>query len=192
MSKKLETRSRIMEIALKLFSERGYYSTTTRQIAQEAGVNEITLFRHFGTKEKLFQETTEHYVVNLNIKGKIEKLKIKTFEDAMIEISLDYLDFCYANKKIYKIQMRLSDEEKEFVRLKLSRNFSEELIIYFQELLKKGCIEGDPSKMTVTFINSMLGAFTVYVLTKDTFTTIPLKELIIEHAKQFANYYVKN
>ena len=78
MSKKQETRSKIMEIALRLFSEQGYYSTTTRQISQEAGVNEITLFRHFGTKEKLFQETTEHYVVNLNIKGKINKLKTRT------------------------------------------------------------------------------------------------------------------
>ena len=87
--------------------------------------------------------------------------------------------------------MRLADEEKEFVRLKLSRNFSKELIIYFNELLAKDCIKGDPNKMTVTFINSMLGAFTVYVLTKNTFTDIPLQDLIIEHAKQFAKYYVK-
>jgi len=50
------TRERIMEAATKLFSEKGYAGATTRAIAEMAGVNEVTLFRHFGTKENLAQE----------------------------------------------------------------------------------------------------------------------------------------
>jgi AcrR family transcriptional regulator len=50
------TRERIMEAAAKLFSEKGYAGTTTRAIAEMADVNEVTLFRHFGTKENLAQE----------------------------------------------------------------------------------------------------------------------------------------
>ena len=61
MSKTKGTRDKIMSVALKLFSEQGYYSTTTSQIANEAGVNEVTIFRHFKTKENLFQETTQNY-----------------------------------------------------------------------------------------------------------------------------------
>lgn len=37
----------------KLFGERGLQGATTREIAREAGVNELTLFRHFHSKANL-------------------------------------------------------------------------------------------------------------------------------------------
>ena len=51
-----DAKSRILEAALDLFSDRGFYATTTRKIAQKAGVNEVTLFRHFNNKMTLFNE----------------------------------------------------------------------------------------------------------------------------------------
>lgn len=39
--------------ALTLFAERGYDATATAEIAERAGVSEMTLFRHFPTKEAL-------------------------------------------------------------------------------------------------------------------------------------------
>lgn len=41
---------RVLTAAAALFAERGYAGTTTRAIAERAGVNEVTLFRRFGTK----------------------------------------------------------------------------------------------------------------------------------------------
>jgi len=51
-----ETKQKILNAALKLFAKNGYNGTTTRAIAIEAGLNELTLFRRFGTKENLFKE----------------------------------------------------------------------------------------------------------------------------------------
>jgi AcrR family transcriptional regulator len=48
-------RDRILDAALALFCERGYKGTTTRAIAERARVNEVTVFRQFGTKQGLFQ-----------------------------------------------------------------------------------------------------------------------------------------
>ena len=45
--------TRILEAAARVYAETGFRGTTTRRVAQEAGVNEVTLFRHFGTKEAL-------------------------------------------------------------------------------------------------------------------------------------------
>ncbi|MBI4900008.1 MAG: TetR/AcrR family transcriptional regulator [Actinobacteria bacterium] len=45
-----EPRTRLVEAARELFAERGYAATTTRVIAERAGVNEVTLFRRFGSK----------------------------------------------------------------------------------------------------------------------------------------------
>lgn len=47
------TRDRILAAALVLFEERGYDDTTTQQIAAAAGVSEMTLFRHFPSKDRL-------------------------------------------------------------------------------------------------------------------------------------------
>jgi AcrR family transcriptional regulator len=49
-----DRRKQLLEIAMKLFSERGFDGTSTREIAQAAGVNEALIFRHFRTKEGLF------------------------------------------------------------------------------------------------------------------------------------------
>lgn len=191
MTKKEGTRIRIMKKALKLFSENGYYQTTTKQISLDAGINEITLFRHFGTKEKLFQETTTYYVEEINIKNEISRLIKQDFEESILEVARDYLDFCFKNKKLYKIQMRLSDEMKDFVRLKLSREFKKELEEYFTYLVKDKQINGNPAMMSVVFINCMLGAFTVYLLTGDSFSNISIEDIIDEQAKQFASFYRK-
>ncbi|NER80154.1 MAG: TetR family transcriptional regulator [Leptolyngbya sp. SIO1D8] len=44
------TRQRLTQAALELFLSQGISQTTTRQIADMAGVNEVTLFRNFGNK----------------------------------------------------------------------------------------------------------------------------------------------
>ncbi len=48
-----DTRKRMIEAALSLFGEVGYTRASTRAIAEQAGVNEVTLFRHFGSKKNL-------------------------------------------------------------------------------------------------------------------------------------------
>ena len=52
--------SRIVEATLELLGRVGYGGTTTREIAQRAGVNEVTLFRRFGSKESLAREAISH------------------------------------------------------------------------------------------------------------------------------------
>ncbi len=56
-----ETRQRILEAAARMFAEQGYARATTRALAAEAGVNEVTLFRHFGNKQNLFAAVVEEY-----------------------------------------------------------------------------------------------------------------------------------
>lgn len=49
-----DRRRQIMGVAMELFAQRGFRGTTTRQIADRAGVNEAILFRHFRSKEDLY------------------------------------------------------------------------------------------------------------------------------------------
>jgi len=64
---RLPTRQRIVHTAFELFSSQGITETTTRQIADQAEVNEVTLFRHFGNKHGLLlavlQECLQKYLL---------------------------------------------------------------------------------------------------------------------------------
>lgn len=50
------SREKLLAAAARVLAELGFAGTTTRRVAEEAGLNEITLFRHFGTKERLLAE----------------------------------------------------------------------------------------------------------------------------------------
>ncbi|GFG70440.1 TetR/AcrR family transcriptional regulator [Mycolicibacter senuensis] len=51
-----EPRRLLLDAARDLFARQDYRATTTREIAQAAGVTEALLFRHFGSKATLFRE----------------------------------------------------------------------------------------------------------------------------------------
>src|SRR5689334_8315493 len=52
----MDVREALLKATVKVFAEAGSRGATTRRIAQEAGVNEVTLFRHFQKKEDLLVE----------------------------------------------------------------------------------------------------------------------------------------
>jgi AcrR family transcriptional regulator len=49
-------RSLVLEAARELFAERGFGDVTTREVALRAGVTQAQVFRHFGSKARLFVE----------------------------------------------------------------------------------------------------------------------------------------
>ena len=57
-----DTQTRIIEAALTLFSNKEYASVTTLEISKLAGVSEMTLFRHFQTKENLMRRAVQQAV----------------------------------------------------------------------------------------------------------------------------------
>lgn len=55
-----ERRDQILHVAIKLFSQNGFRGTTTKKIAEEAGVSEAMVFRHFATKSELYHALLDH------------------------------------------------------------------------------------------------------------------------------------
>lgn len=58
-TKPTSTRNRLLKAATEVFSTYGVIGATTREIARVAGVNEVTLFRHFQNKEQLLVAVIE-------------------------------------------------------------------------------------------------------------------------------------
>ncbi len=75
------TRQRLLEAAARVFARNGLEGATTREIAREAQVNEVTLFRHFQTKEKLLSE-----VVQRTFDRQAESLAAQTPADDAVDL----------------------------------------------------------------------------------------------------------
>jgi len=81
--KKTDTKAKIINAAFELFSKNGYNATTTRELAKKAGVNEVTLFRLFKSKENLYREMLSYYA---NIEFIADKVHFEVKGDARTDM----------------------------------------------------------------------------------------------------------
>ena len=56
-----DRRLQLVETALDIFSRKGFSGTTTKEIAAAAGVTEAIIFRHFPTKQDLYNAVLDHH-----------------------------------------------------------------------------------------------------------------------------------
>ena len=69
-----DRRQSLLDAALDLFSRQGYQGTTTRQVADRAGITEALIFRHFPTKEDLYWHLLESRSRLRDVRPKIDRL----------------------------------------------------------------------------------------------------------------------
>ncbi|MGI6406629.1 MAG: TetR/AcrR family transcriptional regulator [Syntrophaceticus sp.] len=69
-----KTQKKIIDAAIKVFSEKGFEGSTTCEIAREAGVAEGTIFRHFSTKKGILQGILLQVVENYQLLDILEPL----------------------------------------------------------------------------------------------------------------------
>lgn len=94
-----ETHERILRYALEIFSRKGFRGATTREIAAAAGVTEVTLFRHFPTKEAVFEGVGARFSL-INVLEKVPpgfqalptKDKFRFVAQKFFEIMMERLD----------------------------------------------------------------------------------------------------
>jgi AcrR family transcriptional regulator len=96
MSEDIKTEEKIKNAALKLFQQKGFAGTKTRDIAQEAGINIALLNYYFRSKEKLFEIVMEESLKKLFF-GLRDVFKRLTFEDKLEGIVNNYIDVLQTN-----------------------------------------------------------------------------------------------
>ncbi len=141
--RKTDTRKSLLEATLRLISEKGYLGTTTREIAREAGVTEITLFRHFGSKERLFEEVLQNYTFLPRLKELLPSLEDKSLEDALFTVGIKFLETLKERKSLVKIMLTEINIYPEKVK-EVYKRFVDEMIKtlggYFRKLQNKGIV----------------------------------------------------
>lgn len=137
------TREKILTAGLKTFSKKGYLGATTKEIARAAGVAELTLFRHFPSKEKLFEEMINTYTFLPALKGLLPEVKGMNYVEALTAIARKFLERLYERRELIRIMHIEMHRYPSKVRM-IRRNFIDEifrtLASYFSELQDKGIL----------------------------------------------------
>jgi AcrR family transcriptional regulator len=106
-----ERRASIVEVAVKLFAEKGFRGTTTREIAAAVGVTEPVLYEHFKTKRDLYSAIIEN-------KSKEALQQLKALSDRYVQSQDDFGFFKDFGMQI--VNWYISDPA--FIRLLLFSN----------------------------------------------------------------------
>lgn len=91
-------RERLLAAAARVYARHGYLGATTRRIADEAGVNEVTLFRLFGSKEALVEQA-----IHARTQQELTPLLPSTPEDPERELT----QWCHAQIETFRASRNL-------------------------------------------------------------------------------------
>lgn len=158
-----ETEQKILDAALSVLVRSGYEGTTTRKIAEAAGVNEVTLFRKFQSKENILKEVI---IRNLNSALSLVDSMFQMDKEADLTVGLRSMGLDFINLMSERIDLitilieegRRKTEVQEILT-PATHILIERLSRYFELQIKKGRMRNiDPEIAAITFIS-----FTFYI-----------------------------
>jgi AcrR family transcriptional regulator len=160
----VERRREIVRVAVKLFSQRGFRGTTTKEIAQAAGVSEAIIFRHFATKEELYRAIIDHVSCEGGIEepNEIVSEAISRKDDRAVFEGLAFhaLEHHEDDKEFHRLLLYAALEGHELAQMFWERTviqFYEFLGAYITERQRDGAmVDVDPRVIVRTFIGTII------------------------------------
>jgi len=134
----MNRRDEILAAAADVFSQHGFRGSTTRRIADAAGVNEITIFRQFGSKEALLREAMQHMTQSAGLAGLPEIPSDP--ERELTEWSESFIQHLRLRSSIIRKTMSEMEERPEMCECAsfVPRQASNELCHYLVALRRRG------------------------------------------------------
>lgn len=160
-----ERRLQILAVAVSLFSNRGFRGTTTREIAQAAGVSEAMVFRHFATKEELYAAILDHKACAGHESFEPEKMAaeaIKRKDDRAVfeALAVGALDHHENDREFQRLLLHSALEKHELAQMffdQFVRRVYEFLGAYIRERQREGAfVDVDPAIVVRCFIGMVM------------------------------------
>ncbi len=172
--KQENTRQKILDTALALFSEKGYDSVSVGEIARAVGVRAPSLYNHYPGKQAIFEaiveSTAKQYEadtgkINIHVQNVAQDLPVFTdiTEDALFEKVRQIFEYSLHNETIRNFRRMMTIEQFRSPELAAlySRRYVERMIDYhagiFRALIAAGEIRGgEPDALAMMYIAPVL------------------------------------
>jgi AcrR family transcriptional regulator len=149
-----ETRERILTAAREVTGRKGKRGATTREIADVAGVNEATIFRHFGNKEALLVACAQRFCGHMELAGIAASLTGALDKDLLVLARLMFERF---EENHDTIRWSLVEEEyQEDVFAQTAWRPQLALLGVLNDFMRRrvdaGELRGEPQKLAMVFL----------------------------------------
>lgn len=167
-TKQTEKQKKIIEAAIKIFADKGYSNTSTSEIAKLAGVAEGTIFKHYGTKDKLLLSLIVPYIKEFfpsiadEVVSTTMNNSITTFEEFLRALLKNRINFILENREIFQVivkEMFYKEEIKNELLPLFYENISSRLIKIIDFFKERGELIDMPSETILKMLLTFFGGF---------------------------------
>ena len=155
------TKERILEAALNLFSQNGYYGTSMSDIAGEVGITKAALYKHFSAKEDileaLMKKGEEQYQMRFG--SLAYPPKIPESVEALKELSLSQITYTMhapdivKYRKLFTIEQFHSEKIAEFATMHFVTGLENLYTMIFEKMMEKGILKKeDPQFLAFEYL----------------------------------------
>ncbi|RCX13306.1 TetR family transcriptional regulator [Fontibacillus phaseoli] len=185
---KSTSKDKLMQAALSLMAEKGYNGVSTKEIAAEAGVSEMTLFRNFGGKLNLLDAAIDRFYYTGAMETIFAERLTWNLRSDLRLIAETYHEIMNRNRMW--IRVVLQEAELSAVRENAQKHPSqlrELLTDYFSAMADKGkLIPTSPEAQAITFMWMNYGAFMTHLYGSEGITRVALTEFLDCSVELFA------
>ncbi len=201
----MNTKKRILDEALTLFSEKGYANVYVADIAEAVGIKAPSLYKHYKSKRDIFnaildemKSSYDKQAASINIDGNNAKSDAMAFsavsEDGLVEMGMNLFRFFLHDGYTKKFRKMLTIEQ--FSNPELAELFTKQYIDdslkyqseMFAILCKNGVLKGDnPQIMALQFHAPIYMLLTM--CDREPERETELTALLEQHIRQFSGLY---
>ncbi|MGO9319098.1 MAG: TetR/AcrR family transcriptional regulator [Terracidiphilus sp.] len=189
-----QTRARILDAAVRQFSEYGLAGARTEQIAEEAGVNKALLYYYYISKEDLYAAALEFVFEGVR---SVSLALLETGVSAgerFLQIVLNHFDRSYSHPALQSLiqqEMVRLHQGEEHRMARMAEKFFRPMWEKLEEVLREGIASGelipaDPSQMRYASLGANIFYFLSAPLTRLAIHIDPLERDVLEIRRKTA------
>ncbi len=196
----MNTRERILQVAVKLFAKNGYAATSMSDIAKELGVSKPALYKHYKSKQEIFdsilermsQMDYERAKENEMPEGTIEEMTEKYVHTSMEQVKkfsiaqFDYWtqeEFACAFRRMLTLEQYRSPEMMKLYQQYLCEGPVSYMADIFRTITGK---KEQATEMAVNFYAPMFLLYSVYDAAETVERKEEIKEILKSHLEKFS------
>lgn len=167
----MDNKTKILEIAMGLFSLKGFDATGIQEIVDKSNIGKPTLYYYFGNKEGVLEAIFDRYFTDFNTI--IEKASYYTGDitKSLTDLTICYFTFALQNKVFFKMMLSMSCHPVESQSYKIIQPYLETEFGLFEKLFKNaekdhGNMKGRSFLYTISFIG-ILNTYITLLLNKN-------------------------
>ncbi len=185
-----ETQARILKAARKLFARRGYDGTTTKDLAQEAGVAEGTIFRHFENKKAILVEVVTQGWIEILTDLLTELSEMASYK-AVAQVMRKRMLNLHQNADLLKVcfmEAQFHPDLREQIQTDVIVKMTDVAEAFFETAMEQGVYRRMNPRIVAQIF---LGMFTVAGFSRDTITPGDASpQAMIEMAEGMADIFL--